>query len=145
MRGFPGGSDSKESACNAGDLGSIPQLERSPGAGNGTTPVFLPGESHGQRSLADYSPWVVGSGTTWRLNHHHHHHHHVLTIMIPILQMKETEEQNGPCDAYREAQFFKGFSLQLPSPVSAFRLCLCYLAQGHELLRAACTGQRDKI
>ena len=31
--GFPGGSDSKESACNAGDLGSIPGLERSPGEG----------------------------------------------------------------------------------------------------------------
>ena len=29
--GFPGGSDSKESACHAGDLGSIPELGRSPG------------------------------------------------------------------------------------------------------------------
>ena len=33
--GFPGGSDSKDSACNAGDLGSIPALGRSPGEGNG--------------------------------------------------------------------------------------------------------------
>ena len=33
--GFPGGSDGKESASNAGDLGSIPGLERSPGKGNG--------------------------------------------------------------------------------------------------------------
>ena len=32
---FPGGSDSKASAYNAGDLGSIPGLERSPGKGNG--------------------------------------------------------------------------------------------------------------
>ena len=32
--GFPGGSDSKESACNAGDLGLIPVLGRSPGEGN---------------------------------------------------------------------------------------------------------------
>ena len=32
---FPGGSDSKESACNAEDLGSIPGLGRSPGVGNG--------------------------------------------------------------------------------------------------------------
>ena len=31
MRGFPAGSDSKESACNAGDLGLIPGLGRSPG------------------------------------------------------------------------------------------------------------------
>ena len=34
-QGFPGGSDSKESACNARDLGSIPQSRRSPGEGNG--------------------------------------------------------------------------------------------------------------
>ena len=33
--GFPGGSDGKESACDAGDLGSIPGLGRSPGEGNG--------------------------------------------------------------------------------------------------------------
>ena len=33
--GFPGGSDCKESACNVGDLGSIPGLGRSPGEGNG--------------------------------------------------------------------------------------------------------------
>ena len=31
----PGGSDGKESACNVGDWGSIPGLERSPGEGNG--------------------------------------------------------------------------------------------------------------
>ena len=33
--GFPGGSHSKESACNAGDLASIPGSRRSPGEGNG--------------------------------------------------------------------------------------------------------------
>ena len=33
--GFPGGSDGKEIACNAGDLASIPGLGRSPGRGNG--------------------------------------------------------------------------------------------------------------
>ena len=33
--GFPGDSDDKESSCNAGDLGSIPGLGRSPRAGNG--------------------------------------------------------------------------------------------------------------
>ena len=34
-RGFPSGSDGKESACKAGDLGSIPGSGRSPGEGNG--------------------------------------------------------------------------------------------------------------
>ena len=54
---FPGGSDGKASARNAGDLGSIPGSGRSPGEGNGSPfPVFLPGESHGQRSLVGYSP-----------------------------------------------------------------------------------------
>ena len=32
--GFPGGSDGKESVCNAGDLGSIPGLGRFPGGGH---------------------------------------------------------------------------------------------------------------
>ena len=35
--GFPGGSAGKESTCNAGDLGSIPGLGRSPGEGNSYT------------------------------------------------------------------------------------------------------------
>ena len=35
LRGFPYGSAGKESACNLGDLGSIPGLERSPGEGKG--------------------------------------------------------------------------------------------------------------
>ena len=34
-QGFPGGSEGKESACNARDPGSIPGLRRSPGEGNG--------------------------------------------------------------------------------------------------------------
>ena len=55
--GFPGGSDSKESACNVGDLGLIPGSRRSPGEGNGNLLQHsCPGESHGQRSLADYNP-----------------------------------------------------------------------------------------
>ena len=33
--GFSGGSDGKESACNAGNLGSVPESERSPGGGHG--------------------------------------------------------------------------------------------------------------
>ena len=42
--GFPGGSHSKESTCNAGDLSQNPGLGISPGAWQ-PTPVFLPGES----------------------------------------------------------------------------------------------------
>ena len=41
---------------NAEDVSSIPELGRSLEVGNGNSPVFFPGESHGQRSLAGYSP-----------------------------------------------------------------------------------------
>ena len=50
--GFPGGSDGKESACNAEDPGLIPRLGRFPWRRElQLIPVFLPGEFHGQRSL----------------------------------------------------------------------------------------------
>ena len=51
--GLHGGSDSKESTCNAGDLGSIPGLGKIPWRREWLpTPVFLPKDSQGQRSLA---------------------------------------------------------------------------------------------
>ena len=39
-----GGSDDKESACNAGDPGLIPELGRYPGEGKGTHSIFWPGD-----------------------------------------------------------------------------------------------------
>ena len=55
--GFPGGSDCEESACNAGDLGSIPELGRSPGGGNGNPLQYFCLENpHRQRTLVGYSP-----------------------------------------------------------------------------------------
>ena len=58
--GFLNGSAGKESACNAGDTGDaglIPGWERFPRGGKQQpTPVFLPGEFHGQRSLTGHSP-----------------------------------------------------------------------------------------
>ena len=111
--GFSGGSDGKKSACNAGDLGSVPGLGRSPGEGIGyplqylwtslvaqmvknlpamketwiqslgwedpmeegmpSHPLFLPGEFHGQRSLAGYSPWghKESNMTEWLRTHTH--------------------------------------------------------------------------
>ena len=56
--GFLAGSDGKESACNAGDSGSILGSGRSPEEGNGNPlQYFCLGKSHGQRSLVGYSPW----------------------------------------------------------------------------------------
>ena len=45
---------SKDYACDAEDPSLIPGSGRSPGEGNGHP---VPEESHGQRSLAGYSPW----------------------------------------------------------------------------------------
>ena len=54
---FPGDSDGKESTCSVGDLGSIPELGRSPEEGHGN-PLQYSGleNSHGPRSLMGYSP-----------------------------------------------------------------------------------------
>ena len=49
---FPDNSDDKESTCNAGDLGSIPGLGRSPGEGKG-----CPLQYSGLENPMDYGPW----------------------------------------------------------------------------------------
>ena len=54
--GFPGGSDSKASACNVGDLGLIPGLEDPLEKELATHSSILPGKSHGRMSLVGYSP-----------------------------------------------------------------------------------------
>ena len=62
--GFPGGSDSKESACNVGDLGSIPGLGRSLGGGYGNPFQYSCLENpHEQRSLAGLVYGVAKSQT----------------------------------------------------------------------------------
>ena len=56
--GFPHSSVHKESACNAGDSGSIPGLGRSPEGGHCNPLQYYYLENpHGQRSLVGYSPW----------------------------------------------------------------------------------------
>ena len=62
---FPGGSDGKESACNAGDLGLIPGLGRSPGEGNG-----YPLQYSGLENFMDRGAWQatvhgVAKSRTW--------------------------------------------------------------------------------
>ena len=71
--GLPHRSLGEESACNAGDQGSIP------GSGGflwrgkwQSTPVFLPGESHGQKSLGYYSPWDHKESDTTEATEHAH-------------------------------------------------------------------------
>ena len=62
---FPGGSDGKESACNAGDPSSTPGLRSFPEERNGNPLQYSCLENlHGQRSLAGYSPWGLKESDT---------------------------------------------------------------------------------
>ena len=63
--GFPGGSEVKASASNAGDLGLIPGWGRSLGEGNGTPLQYSRLEkSHGWRSLVGYGSWGLKESDT---------------------------------------------------------------------------------
>ena len=53
----------KNSPANAGDTGLIPELERSP-------PVFLPGESQGQKGLVGYSRYGLKESDTTEVTQH---------------------------------------------------------------------------
>ena len=67
LGGFPGGSVVKNLPADAGDVGDVSSTlgrEGSPGEGNGN-PVFLPGKSHGQRSLAVTVHRVATSWIEW--------------------------------------------------------------------------------
>ena len=58
LEGFLGGSDGKTSASNAGGLCVCPRVGKISWRREWLpTPVLLPGKSHGQRSLLDFSPW----------------------------------------------------------------------------------------
>ena len=68
--GFPGGSVSKESAHNAGDLGSIPGVGRSPEGGHGNPLQYSCLENpHRQRSLGGYRPWGHQESDTTVIKH----------------------------------------------------------------------------
>ena len=57
-QGFPGGSDGKRVCLQCGRLGFDPWVRKFSWRRKWQpTPVLLPGKSHGQRSLAGYSPW----------------------------------------------------------------------------------------
>ena len=78
--GFPGGSDSKASAHNAGGPGFDPWVGKIPWRRKWQpTPVLLPRKFHGWRSLVDYSPWGCKElDTTEQL--------HFLSFFIPTME-----------------------------------------------------------
>ena len=107
---FPGGSEVKASACNVGDMGSIPGLGRFPWRRKWQhTPVFLPGESHGWRSLVGYNPWGRKESETTEWLHFHFHH----LIVLETRNLKSTYWQSHALWASREGLFFAFSRLQV--------------------------------
>ena len=82
--GFPGGSAGEESACNAGDLGSIPGLGRSPGEGKG-----YPLQYSGLENSMD---WIVHGVTKSRTRLSSFHFTSLLVLVGPVLSLCLTEE-----------------------------------------------------
>ena len=65
--GFPGGSNGKESACNVGDVGSIPGSGRSPGEGSGYSQSYSCLENSIDRGA--WQAIVPGVTNSWTLLH----------------------------------------------------------------------------
>ena len=95
--GFPDGSDGKESACNAGDLGSIPGMGRSPGGGHGSPLQYSCLENPMDRGawLATIHGVPKELDTTERL------HLHLLLIETEFTSMTGISHFNKETDKYR--------------------------------------------
>ena len=90
--GFPGGSEVKESACNAEDLGSIPGSWRSPGEGNGNPLQYSCLENPMDRGIWQATVnGVARIGYNLATKRHHHHHHHLYTIQDGSLHVTSWE------------------------------------------------------
>ena len=88
--GFPVGSDSKEPTCNARVLGSVPGFQRSLGERNGNPLQYFCLENlHGQRSLADYSPWGRKESETIEQQHFHFLFFIIMKDFIIYSEMKK--------------------------------------------------------
>ena len=89
LLGSPGGSDSKESACNVPDLGLISGLGRSPGGRHGNPCQCSCLENlHGQRILAAYSPWGhTESNMAERLSTAHPFSSHISSFSFHIISL----------------------------------------------------------
>ena len=120
---FPGGSDGKESACNAGDLGLIPGLERSPGEGNGN-PLQYSCLEH----FTDRGAWwttVHGVAKSWTQGSNSCFHFHFLcTYLSSIYNLLYIRPLAKSTHCTRSIVFA---AIVLPSYNPNFNCCLRHL------------------
>ena len=106
-RGFPGGSDGKESICNAEGLGSIPELGRSPGEGNGYPLQYSCLENPLDRCLMGYSPrGHKESDTTEQLNMHASQTHYI-RLHSALLTPNPPPEESSKLSCVYMCTYFK--------------------------------------
>ena len=107
---------SKESVCNAWDLGSILGLRRSPGERNGTHSNILAWEIPWTEKPGELqSMWLQESDITQWLNHHHHHtvlysgdinsHSYQQCRKVPVRRVQRKRQQAGQSGKKREIYY----------------------------------------
>ena len=115
-----GSTHSKESSCQAGEVGSIPGSKWQP------TPVFLLAKSHGQKNLEGYSPWVAKSQTwlsTRRARAHARAHTHTHTRKFSsLVTFADTTSLLPHQTVWREAHFLLSHNYTVRNPKQS--LCL---------------------
>ena len=123
---FPGGSVSKESTCSAGDClqGRRPRfnpcVRKTPWRRKWQpTPVFLPGESHGERSLAGYSPGVTKNQS--QLNYYYQQQHNSILklTLILVFSHQVVSDSATPWTAAHQASRSLTICWSLPKFMSA--------------------------
>ena len=116
--GFPGGSDGKESACNAEDPGSIPESRRSPGEENGILAWRMPWTEESMGSQRVIHDWVTNTHNVSHFLHWfstldaHWNHLGALQTLMP--------ESTGDCDA---SDLGRGPSTRRPASSSDTLMC----------------------
>ena len=102
----------KESACKCGRRGSFPSLGRSSPWRRKwqPTPIFLPGESHGQRSLAGYSSWSSKESDTTEATKHSTEHkvRHMMFLLLCLTSLSMTISRSSHLTANGIISLFNG-------------------------------------
>ena len=119
---FPGDSVVKNLPANAGDAGLILGSGRFPWRRvRQPTPVFLPGESHGQRSLMGYSPQCrKESDTTW--DRARTHIHRQISEKLALLYVIRS---NQIISTFHHGATISALDVGSPSPISPCHSVLC--------------------